>query len=379
MQSSWAFRGTLTYFDPVRITGKLKGPVGVAVVLFLLITGLSAGSRPSKTPLKEVEVPPLQLLGGRSLSYERSFSTDRDVIIKKGFWTKVLDLVAGPPDLHFLVRPYSIATDSRGRIIVTDPGAVGVHIFDFAQQKYKFLQREGKEHFESPQCVAVDSHDNIYVTDSEAGKVFVFEPNGKLRHVLGSLKGGEGFFKRPTGIAVDSAAQRIYVSDTLRDKIFVLDMQGNVLQTIGKRGAGNGEFAYPTELRLYGDDLVVVDAMNFRVQVLDRSGQFRYAIGHVGETTGTLFRPKGIGRDSEGNLYIVDAAFETVQVFDRDGHILYYFGETGQGPAEFQLPSGLYIDGNDRIYVADSFNHRVQVFHYSGLKKQPPSGAGGPQ
>ena len=193
-------------------------------------------------------------------------------------------------------------------------------------------------------------------------------------HALGSVKGGEGFFKRPTGIAIDSAAQRIYVSDTLRDKIFVLDMQGGVRQTIGKAGAGNGEFAFPTELRLYGDELVVVDAMNFRVQVLDRSGQFRYAIGHEGETTGTLFRPKGIGRDSEGNLYIVDAAFETVQVFDREGHILYYFGETGQGPEQFQLPSGLYIDGGDRIYVADSFNHRVQVFRYSGVKKPPAAG-----
>jgi DNA-binding beta-propeller fold protein YncE len=57
---------------------------------------------------------------------------------------------------------------------------------------------------------------------------------GKFLRAIGSLKGGEGYFKRPTGIAVDSAAQRIYVTDTLRDQVFVLDMQGNVLQTIGK-------------------------------------------------------------------------------------------------------------------------------------------------
>ncbi len=377
MPFSWEYRGTLTYFDPVRIAGKLKGPAGVVTALFLLVASLSAASKPSKNPPKQEEVPSLQLQGGRSLTFERSFSTQREVIVKKGFWTRVLDIVAGPPDLHYLVRPYSIVTDSRGRIIVSDPGAIGVHIFDFAQQKYKFLQRtEGKEHFESPQCVAVDSQDNIYITDSKAGKIFVFDANGKFRHALGSLKGGEGYFKRPTGIAVDSSAQRIYVSDTLRDKIFVLDMQGHVLQTIGKPGAGDGEFAFPTELRLYGDDLIVVDAMNFRVQVLDRSGQFRYAIGHEGESTGSLFRPKGIGRDSEGNLYIVDAAFETVQVFDREGHILFYFGETGQDPEQFQVPSGLHIDAKDNIYVADSLNHRVQVFHYSGLKKPPSPGGG---
>ena len=68
--------------------------------------------------------------------------------------------------------------------------------------------------------------------------IFVFDPNGKFVRAIGSLKGGEGYFKRPTGIAVDSAAQRIYVTDTLRDQVFVLDMQGNVLQTIGKTGDG---------------------------------------------------------------------------------------------------------------------------------------------
>ena len=71
----------------------------------------------------------------------------------------------------------------------------------------------------SPQCVAVDMQDNIYVTDSELGKIFVFEPNGKFKRVIGSLKHGEGYFRRRTGIAVDSAAQRIYVSDTLRHQI----------------------------------------------------------------------------------------------------------------------------------------------------------------
>ena len=196
------------------------------------------------------------------------------------------------------------------------------------------------------------------------------KPNGKFQRTIGSLKGGEGFFKRPTGIAVDSAAQRIYITDTLRNKIFITDMQGSVLQTIGKNGTGNGEFNYPTELRLYGDSLVVVDAMNFRVQVLDRSGAFRYSIGKIGDGTGWMFRPKGIGFDSEGHLYVADAAWGVVQVFNREGQLLYYFGQKGSGLGEFQLPTGLQIDSTDHIYVVDSYNRRVQVFRYEGLPKQ---------
>ena len=266
------------------LSGRCGEKVGrsLAVAGFVLLLGLSAGaSKQPKTTAPQPAAPELLMDGGRKLTFERSFSLEREVKPKRSFWTRVVDVIAGEPDFHFLVSPYSIATDSRGRVIVTDPGADGIHIFDFTEKKYKFLSRKdsGKDPMLSPQCVAVDAQDNIYVTDSQAGKIFVFDAKGKYQHVIGSLKGGEGYFKRPTGIAVDSAAQRIYITDTLRNKIFVMDMQGSVVATIGKNGTGDVEFNYPTELRLSGSELFVVDAMNFRVQVLDRSGSFHYSIG----------------------------------------------------------------------------------------------------
>jgi DNA-binding beta-propeller fold protein YncE len=312
----------------------------------------------------------MSLDGGRSLTWEQSFNSESQVKPNRGFWNKLVDVVAGEPEYKFLVRPYSVASDSRGRIIVTDPGASGVHIFDFAQRKYKFIERreKSKDAMLTPQCVAVDGQDNIYVTDSDSGKIFVFEPNGKYVRAIGSLKGGEGYFKRPTGIAVDSEVQRIYVTDTLRDEVFVLDMQGNILQTIGKSGQGEGEFNLPTELRLSGQTLLVVDAMNFRVQAFDRSGKFQYSIGTIGDATGAMFRPKAVSVDSEGDIYVVDALWGVVQVFNRHGQLLYYFGVKGTHAGEFQLPSGLFIDRGDRVFVVDSFNRRVQVFQYAGLK-----------
>lgn len=312
----------------------------------------------------------MSLEGGRSLTWQQSFKSEAEVKPNRGFWNKLVDVVAGAPDYRFLVRPHSVVSDSRGRLIVTDPGASGVHVFDFAQRKYKFIERRDKSRnpMTTPQCVAVDGQDNIYVTDSDAGKIFVFEPNGKYIRAIGSLKGGEGYFKRPTGIAVDSAAQRIYVTDTLRDQVFILDMEGNILQSFGKTGQGEGEFNLPTELRLNGPDLLVVDAMNFRVQVFDRTGKFEYAIGKIGDTTGALFRPKAVSVDSEGDIYVVDALWGVVQVFNRQGQLLYYFGAKGTHAGEFQLPSGLFIDRDDKVYVVDSFNRRVQVFQYTALK-----------
>ncbi len=346
----------------------LQGKLLAACVAGALLVSGAHATKDKKRDLKPIEVPDVLMDGGRKLSFERTFNSEREVKPKKGFWNKLMDVVAGAPDYRNMVRPYSITTDSKGRIIVTDPGAHGVHIFDFAKEKYRFLSRldTARDPLVAPQCVTVDAQDNIYVTDSEAGKIFVFNSGGKFVRTIGSLRFGEGYFKRPTGIAVDSAAQRIYVSDTLRNQIFVMDMQGSVLKRIGKLGTGKGEFNFPTELRLSEDSLAVVDAMNFRVQVLNKNGEFQYAIGKTGDDVGAMFRPKGVGFDSEGHLYVVDGMWSVVQVFNREGQLLYYFGQLGNAPGAFQLPTGLRIDGQDRIYVVDSFNRRVQVFHYYG-------------
>lgn len=355
---------------------QLVGAVLILACSALLTTPIAASpkSKPKPTAPEQWE---MSLEGGRKLTWDHSFTSEVEVKPNRGFWNKLVDIVAGAPDFHSLVRPYSVATDSRGRILVTDPGARGVHIFDFNQHKYKFIEHNGKskDNMLTPQCVAVDAEDNIYVTDSDAGEIFVFEAGGKFLRAVGSLKGGEGYFKRPTGIAVDSVAQRIYVTDTLRNQVFALDMQGNVMQTIGKAGEADGEFNLPTELHLDGSHLMVVDAMNFRVQVFDRSGAFQYAIGKLGDSPGAMFRPKALAVDSEGDLYIVDAQFGMVQVFNREGQLLYDFGTPGTHAGQFQLPAGLFIDTRDRVFVVDSFNRRVQVFQYVAAQKPAREGA----
>ncbi len=300
--------------------------------------------------------------GGRRIDYLRSIASERDVNPKRSFWSKVVEVVAGAPKFHHLARPYGVTTDSRGRILVSDPGAQVVHIFDFARKKYHSLNG-GRQRFESPIGVATDADDNLYVTDSVLGRVFVFDRNDKFRRFLGE-KGGEGMFKRPTGIAVDPVQRRLYLSDTLHHKIFILDLDGNVLGNFGERGSGPGQFNFPTDLVLRGDELLVLDAMNFRVQVFGRDGAFRRAFGGLGASTGRFYRAKGLAVDSEGDIYVAESLLETVQIFDGEGRFLYYFGNTGAGAGQFQLPAGLCIDKQDRVYVVDSLNRRVQVFQF---------------
>jgi DNA-binding beta-propeller fold protein YncE len=336
--------------------------------LILLIVIPAHGGKRQKAPV-EKPWPELLLPDGRKLTYVQTLTSETDVRGRPGFWSKFFDVVAGEPDVRKMVRPFDIAVDSHGRIIVTDPGLAAVHIFDVQKNKYKRIDRweKSKDPMIEPQCVAIDDRDNIYVTDSKAGKIFKFDSTGKSRTIFGSLKGGEGFFKRPTGIAIDNATHNVFVADTLRDRVYVLDAEGRVLRWFGKHGINEGEFNLPIELRLKDGLLTVVDAMNFRIQTFDMTGAFKSMIGTTGDPDGGVYRPKGIALDSEGHVYIVESEWGTIRVFDREGRLLYSFGN-GTGFGNFALPTGLFIGTNDRVFVVDSYNRRVQVFQY-----HPPS------
>jgi sugar lactone lactonase YvrE len=298
------------------------------------------------------------------VEYLRTMPSVREFTRPRGFFSKMITLLAGPDDEKpEMLRPYATAHDSNGRLLITDPGQHGVHIYDFERHKYQFLKGPRGKQLQSPIDVACDANDDIYVSDSERRRIYVFDLRGRFLRLIGG-DGPEDRLQRPTGMALDRAARRLYVTDTQRHQLMVFGIDGALVRTIGKRGRGPGEFNFPTAVTLSAGKVYVVDAMNFRIQAFTAEGLFVNSFGQLGNQTGTLNRPKGIAADSDGHLYVVDALFETVQVFDPEGRLLYYFGSGGTGPGQFQLPTGISIDNRNIIYVADSQNGRVQAFRY---------------
>jgi DNA-binding beta-propeller fold protein YncE len=308
--------------------------------------------------------PDARALSQPRVEYLRMVPSVREFTKARGFFSKVVTLLAGPDENKpELIRPYATALDSTGRLLVTDPGERGVHIYDFERRKYQFLKGPRGNPMDSPIDVVCDSNDDIYVSDSARHQIYVFDVRGHfIRAITGT--GPDANLQRPSGMALDRAARRIYVTDTLRHQLLILGTDGSLIRAIGKRGVGQGEFNYPTAVTLSLGKVYVVDAMNFRIQAFAPDGEFINSFGQLGDQSGTLNRPKGIAADTDGNLYVVDALFETVQVFDSAGRLLYYFGSSGTEPGQFQLPSGISIDDRNRIYVADSLNGRIQVFLY---------------
>lgn len=293
----------------------------------------------------------------KSVSSPKDLKLERSSFLKRAM-KKIIGIESADSTMLF---PYGIVVDSRHRLIVADQKLRLIHVFDAQAGKYFSIKQPKGEVFVSLVGLALDGEDNIYVSDSYTGKIFVFDRTGKFKKRLGP---DEGIFNRPTGIAIDQSLGRLYVVETVKGEVAVLDLNGTELFKIGKRGYGNGEFNFPTQICLRGDRIYITDTLNARVQILDKDGKFISAIGRLGDAIGDLDKPKGVAVDSEGHVYVVEGLRDRVEIFDQDGKLLLTFGSTGSGRGEFYLPTAIHIDADDNVYVSDSYNRRVQIFKY---------------
>ena len=317
----------------------------------------------SRAPLAPPD-PPLVWPGAPEpprVAYVQAFSRAEDLGIRKGLLQRFADLLFGAEDTR-IVRPMAVV-EAGGLLYVADPGVRGVHRFDRAGGKYDLLVRSDRQPLPSPVGLARGAAGEVYVTDSALRKVFVIRPQSKaVEEVLLRAE-----LRQPTGIAVDAATGRLFVVDTGAHRLLVFERDGALVATVGERGIGQAQFNYPTLLwRDPAGRLYVTDSLNFRVQVLDAQGGFLSQFGRHGDGSGDLARHKGVATDRHGHIYVVDGLLHALQIFDPAGRLLLGIGGQGRERGEFWLPAGIFIGEGDIIYVADAYNQRVQVFRYIG-------------
>jgi ABC-type multidrug transport system ATPase subunit/sugar lactone lactonase YvrE len=174
-----------------------------------------------------------------------------------------------------------------------------------------------------PRSIAIGPDGEAVVLDT-AGRVLIFEPDGRLRTQWRMPAVERG---RPEGVCVLTDG-RIAVCDTHYHRVLFFDVEGNQAGGFGEEGREPGQFIYPV----------------------------------------------GIVQDDEGDLYICEyGGNDRVQKFTADGRLLAVFGSSGPGPGEFQRPSGLaWRDG--RLLVADAVNNRILAFSEDGSLLGPIGG-----
>lgn len=279
---------------------------------------------------------------------------------------KVLRWIAGiagaKNPVRELIRPQSGMVDAGGRILITDVGRQAVVVFDEAQAVLEIWDEAapGKS-FLSPVGIAADGAGGYLVADADIGHLLRLDGEG-----IPAGDFGRGMLQRPTGVARDPTTGEIFVADSAAHDIKVFDAQGSLLRTLGHRGVGEGQFNGPTHLSFAAGNLYVTDTLNARVQVLAPNGDALGTIGQRGLYVGNLVRPKGVVTDRDGHVYVIESYYDRILVFNDSGELLLPIGSTGNAAGQFFLPAGAWTDDGNRLFVADMFNGRVVVLDYLG-------------
>ncbi|GFR68575.1 B-box type zinc finger protein ncl-1 [Elysia marginata] len=133
----------------------------------------------------------------------------------------------------------------------------------------------------------------------------------------------------------------------------------------GQLGPGKGQFNSPHGFCLGGDeDIVVADTNNHRVQVFNKSGEFKYQFGIPGREEGQLWYPRKVAVVLKtGKFVVCDRGNERsrMQIFNRNGHFLKKIAIR-----YIDIVAGLAITTEGHIVAVDSVSPTVFVISESG-------------
>lgn len=270
---------------------------------------------------------------------------------------KALHRLGDEPSAALFRRPYAVAW-AGDDLIVADPDARRVVRID-PRGRMAFTP-DGL--FSMPVGVA-SCPAGVVVTDSVSGRAGLLSAGMRLDRWLAQD------LERPTGIACDE--NDYFVVETGRHQIVKLD-PGGERTVLGGRGDGPGRFNFPTSIATHGREVLVGDALNFRIQSFDAdSGEYVSEFGRLGDAPGEMPRIKGIAVDRRGQVWVTDGHLDTVSLYDLDGNLLISIGGTGSSPGEFSFPTGVAVHPDGRVVVVDSLNRRLQILRLadSALEK----------
>ena len=356
-------RATLSLVSWLLIALQLAGCAAGATVRGQMHYGMDDAPEGKRLMWPAPPEVPRYLYAG-TLTGEQNFrrdDSDTSALRRFGRWLVGLD--AKPEAPVVLQRPTALIGDERGRLFVSDASRQAVFVFDEKAGELHVWQRAGAFlNFVAPSGLALGPDGQLFVADAELGFVVRLDAQGEPLGVI-----GRGLLKRPTGVARDPRSANLFVADTMAHDIKVFDAAGTLLRVIGARGDGDGEFNFPSHLAFAGDELYVTDTLNSRVQVFDATGRTLIRkFGARGLLLGSLVRPKGVAVDSEGHVYVIESYYDSLLVFSGRGEFLLPIGGTGTATGRFYLPAGVWVDAKNRVFVADMFNGRVVLFQFLG-------------
>lgn len=228
-----------------------------------------------------------------------------------------------------LVWPHGMTLDDDGNVWITDavgyapvPDGLGHVIKKFSPEGellmtlgVEGIAGEGPRIFNKPSDIMVAPDGNIFIADGhDAGgnnRIVKLAPDGSFIMAWGSTGDGEGEFRDPHALAMDSQG-RLFVGDRGNSRIQIFDQEGNHLATWTQFGRPSGLFIDENDM-LYAAD----SESNTQRNPGWKRGIY---IGSARDGWVTAFIPdpepdpdnaatsaaEGVAVDSQGNIYAAE-------------------------------------------------------------------------
>jgi large repetitive protein len=267
---------------------------------------------------------------------------------------------AGIGKSGFFLSPQHLAFDSENNVYVTDLGNSRIQKFDSTGN---FLTDWGSRgtnsaEFGHPTGIAI-SDEFVFVVDSKNHNIQKFTLDGEFISKWGGFGKDIALFKSPRGITI-SDDNLVYIVDSGNTRIQKFTLDGEYVSHFGQSGLSVGNFVTPVDIAINSDKIYVTDSNQNKIVVFDLEGNFKKVIND--SVGGYSVYPEGIIFDKENNFYIVDYRNNRIIHYNEFGTVLAIFGQMGNENGNFKFPKDVAISNDGYLFVTDTQGHRIQKF-----------------
>ena len=332
----------------------------------------------------------------------------------------------GLATLASLSGPEGIALDTSGNIYFVDNGNNVVRRIDAVTLKITTVVGDGSgitgyagdgglataATLNSPERIAIDASNNIYIADEYNFVVRKVDANTKIiSTVAGS--GVQGFsgdgglalnaaINNIVGITIDTAGN-IFIADQGNNRVREITAADKKITTVAGTGAlyyaGDGVLANnaavgkPTDVLIdKAGNLLIADFANNRIRKVDAASKIISTMagdgtdGFTGAPTAlqAQLAPQAVTFNTiNGDMLIADGFYYDVRAVNIANSSIIYAGKPSPDPAFaskgyagnglnatfpqvlLNAPVGVAVDASSNVYIADVFNHVVRVINYN--------------
>ena len=238
----------------------------------------------------------IQLKQARALSVDLSGSiyvadTENNRILKfskNGNLTKTVGGFGWEKEQFY--SPYDIHASSALDIFVADYNNHRIERYDkdlnYISSFYSNENWEDQFQFGYPKSVASSIHGELFIIDGENIRLLKLNSFGEPEMSFGDFAEGKGRLLQPVQVAI-SQDDKIYVSDSQANKIIVFDYFGNYLTEIGTNFLKGPQGIFYSQLKL----LFVADQGNKRIVAFKPGGELVIAWSKISDEIGSFQNP----------------------------------------------------------------------------------------